>query len=166
MIALSVNLSLRSGKASLLWIMLTCVCVIPLGVPQLSQGQTRYETTLRSRAQLLGSEAKISFPERLVVTRSGQAYLLDTDLSTLFTMHNKEGRINRVCGSEALSAPADISVDRNGNVWVLSVVHSKIVKLTSSCQARAQIVSQHATSNSDQHGGRTHCLKRGRRTPV
>jgi hypothetical protein len=142
MIALSGSFSFRSGKASALWTILTCVCVIAVGTCQLAQGQTRSETTVRSRAQLLGSEAKISFPERFVLTRSGQAYLLDTDLSTLFTVHNKDGRINRVCGSEALSAPADMSVDRNGNVWVLSVVHSKIVKLTSSCQVLAQIASR------------------------
>lgn len=142
MIAFRGSFSLRSGKASLRCSLLTCVCVISLGAWQLAQGQTRSETNVRSRAQLLGSEAKISFPEKLVVTPSGQAYLLDTDLSTLFTVHNKDGRIDRVCGSEALSAPADMSVDRKGNVWVLSVVHSKIIKLTSDCHAQAQIVSR------------------------
>lgn len=120
-----------------------CVLVSTPGVCQLASGQVRSETNLRSRAQLLGSAPKISFPEKVVVTPSGQPYLLDTDLSTLFTVHNKDGGIDRVCGSEALPAPADMSIDRRGNVWVLSVVHSKIVKLTSSCQAQAQIVSRH-----------------------
>ena len=118
-----------------------CVLVSTPGVCRLASGQIRSETNLRSRAQLLGSTAKISFPEKVVVTPSGQPYLLDTDLSTLFTVHNKDGGIDRVCGSEALPAPADMSIDRRGNVWVLSVAHSKIVKLSSSCQAQAQIVS-------------------------
>ena len=142
MIAVRDSFSLRSGKASLLWSVLVCVCAIALDTYQLANGQTSSETSIRSRAQILRSEAKISFPEKLVITPAGQTYLLDTDLSTVFEVHNKDGRINRVCGSEALSAPADISVDRTGNVWVLSVVHSRIVKLTSSCQAQAQIVSR------------------------
>jgi hypothetical protein len=142
MIALRRSFSFRSAKASLLWSVLTCVLVIAPGVWQLAPGQTHAETNLRSRAQLLGSEAKFSFPEKLVVTSTGQTYLLDTDLSTVFTVHNKDGRIDRICGSEALSSPADMSVDRKGNIWVLSVLHSKIVKLTSGCQAQAQIVSR------------------------
>ncbi|HKR83626.1 MAG TPA: hypothetical protein VJS37_05590 [Terriglobales bacterium] len=115
--------------------------MIALNTPQLAEGQTSSETSIRSRAQLLSTEAKISFPEKLVVTPSGLTYLLDTDLSTLFALRNKDGRIDRICGSEVLSAPGDMSVDRQGNIWVLSVVHSKIVKLTSSCQPQAQFVS-------------------------
>jgi hypothetical protein len=41
-----------------------------------------------------------------------------------------------------LSAPADISVDHSGNIWVLSVFHSKIVKLTQNCQPLLQITSR------------------------
>ncbi len=47
-----------------------------------------------------------------------------------------------MCGSETLSGPSDISVDRNGNVWVLSALHSQIVKLTPKCQAQAQVISR------------------------
>jgi hypothetical protein len=67
---------------------------------QLAKSQTPSETSIHSRAQLLGSEAKISFPEKLVVTPSGQTYFRDTDLSTIFAVHNKDRRISRVCGSE------------------------------------------------------------------
>ena len=142
MIALCGSFSLRSGTASLFSIVLTCVLVSAPGIWQRAPGQTHAETSLHSRAQLLGSEAKMSFPEKLVVTSSGQTYLLDTDLSTLFAVHNKDGQVNRICGSEALPAPADMTVDHKGNVWVLSSLHSRIVKLTSSCQAQTQIVSR------------------------
>jgi len=142
MIAVGATFLLRSNKASLLFSVLTSIFVMAAGGWQLARGQTRSETSLRSRAQLLGSQVTISFPERLVVTPSGKAYLLDTDLSTLFTVDKRDGQINRMCGSETLSGPSDISVDRNGNVWVLSALHSKIVKLTPKCQAQAQVVSR------------------------
>jgi hypothetical protein len=142
MIAVRASFLLSSLKASLLFGVLTSIFVMGLGGWQLPRGQTRSETSLRSRAQLLGSETAISFPEQLVLTPSGKAYLLDTDLSTLFTVDHKDGRINRMCGSETLSGPSDITVDRNGNVWVLSALHSKIIKLTPKCQAQAQVVSR------------------------
>ena len=142
MIAVGARFLLRRSKASLLFSVLTAIFVMAAGGWQLARGQTRSETSLRPRAQLLGSQVSISFAERVVVTPSGKAYLLDTDLSTLFTVDKKEGRINRMCGSETLSGPSDISVDRNGNVWVLSALHSKIIKLTPNCQAQAQVVSR------------------------
>src|SRR5215216_1786996 len=142
MIAVGARFLLRSSKASLLFSVLTCIFVMAAVGWQLTPGQTRSETSLRSRAQLLGSQVTISFPERLIVTPSGKAYLLDTDLSTLFTVDKRDGQINRMCGSDTLSEPSDISVDRNGNVWVLSALHSKIVKLTPKCQAQAQVVSR------------------------
>lgn len=106
------------------------------------RGQAVTEKQLRSRSQLFTSELPVSFLERFVVTASGKAYLLDTDLSTLFTLDHKNGRLKRVCGSESLSSPSDISVDGKGNVWVLSVAHSKIVRLASNCQPQAQIISR------------------------
>jgi hypothetical protein len=133
---------LRRLKTWLPWSLLTSVCLVPLIAFELALGQTPSETSIRSRAQLLGAEAKISFPEKLVVTPSGKGYLLDTDLSTLFTIDNRAGRITRMCGSEALPAPADLSVDRKGNVWVLSVLHSKIVKLNTDCRAQTEIVTR------------------------
>src|SRR5215213_10270813 len=120
MIAIRAKFHLSSGKASLVFSVLTSIFMIGPGGWQLARGQTRSETSLRSRAQLLGSQVTISFPERLVVTPSGKAYLLDTDLSTLFTVNKRDGQINRMCGSETLSGPSDISFERNGNVWVLS----------------------------------------------
>ena len=105
------------------------------------RSQSVSEKQLRSRGQLFNSEVPVSFPERLVVTASGKTFLLDTDLSTLFTL-DKGGSLKRMCGSESLSSPSDISVDARGNVWVLSGAHSKIVRLAPNCQPQAQIVSR------------------------
>ena len=136
MIALIGNLLSRGGK-------LCCALLLCIVVSDwfLARGQIVSETQLRSRAQLLNSEVPVSFPERLVVTSSGKAFLLDTDLSTLFTL-NKDGSLKRMCGSDALASPSDISVDASGNIWVLSGANSKIVKLAPNCQPQAQIVSR------------------------
>ena len=136
MIALIGNLLSRGGK-------LCCALLLCIFVSDwfLARGQIVSEKQLRSRAQLLNSEVPVSFPERLVVTSSGKAFLLDTDLSTLFTL-NKDGSLKRMCGSESLASPSDISVDASGNIWVLSGANSKIVKLAPNCQPQAQIVSR------------------------
>src|SRR5688572_31072940 len=123
-------------------IMAALTCLIALCGP-LTFGQANSEKQLRSRAQLFSSQVPISFAEKLVVTDSGRAYLLDTDLSSLFVIDNKDGRLQRMCGSDSLSSPSDISIDNHGNVWVLSGLHSKIVKLTPQCQRQFEIVSKH-----------------------
>lgn len=138
MIALIGNLLSRGGKASLYCALLLCIFVSDWF---LARGQIVSEKQLRSRAQLLSSEVPVSFPERLVVTSAGKAFLLDTDLSTLFTL-NKDGSLKRMCGSESLASPSDISVDASGNIWVLSGANSKIVKLAPNCHPQAQIVSR------------------------
>lgn len=136
---LSGSFLVGGDKASLHCVVL--ICILASGWSS-ARGQAVSEKELRSRAQLFTTGVPVSFPERLVVTSSGKAYLLDTDLSTLFTLDQKDGRLNRVCGSESLSSPSDISVDHKGNVWLLSVAHSKIVKLSPNCQPQVQIVSR------------------------
>jgi len=141
MIVSGASFSSRSYLASLIYLVLVSVSVIAPSGRQRAAAQTRSETNISARAQLLGADAKISFPEKLVVTPGGQTYLLDTDLSILFAVP-KGGELQRVCGSESLSAPADMTVDRQGNIWVLSVAHSQIVKLTATCRPQARIVSR------------------------
>ena len=130
------------GRASVHCFALTLVCVIALGGWAMVHSQSLAEKTLRAKVQFLTGEVPMSFPERLVVSSSGKTYLLDTDLSTLFTRDNKDGKIKRLCGYETLSSPSDIAVDQMGNIWVLSVLHSKIVKLTQNCQLLLQITSR------------------------
>jgi hypothetical protein len=133
---------LRAGKVSVQYFALTFMCVIALGGWQVVHSQSLSEKALRAKAQFLTAEVPMSFPERLVVSSSGKAYLLDTDLSTLFTLDDRDGRIKRLCGHETLSSPSDIAVDHKDNIWVLSVLHSKIVKLTQNCQPQQQIISR------------------------
>ena len=137
MIAL-VGFLLRGGKASLYCVLLVCVFVSEWSI---THSQTVSEKQLRSRAQLFSSHVPVSFPERVVVTASGRTFLLDTDLSTLFSL-DKDGSLKRVCGSESLSSPSDISIDSRGNVWVLSSAHSKIIKLSPNCQYQTEIGSR------------------------
>ena len=134
----------RRGKASFLWCVLACglVAATATNVRQPACAQTKVETSLHSRTQLLDPNTRMSFPERLIATSSGKAYLLDTDLSILFSVDNKNGQVTRLCGTESLQAPSDFSIDRRGNLWVLSVLHSKIVKLNANCQAQAEVTSR------------------------
>lgn len=138
MITLSDSFLSGARKAALYCTLLICIFVINWSP---SRSQTVSEKQLRSRAQLFSSNVPVSFPERLVVTAAGKAFLLDTDLSTLFTL-NQDGSLKRMCGPEALSYPSDISVDAKNNIWVLSGANSKIVKLAPNCQLQAQIASQ------------------------
>ena len=138
MITLRDSFSFRGGKASLYCTLLICIFVSNWSS---ARSQTVSEKQLRSRAQLLSANVPVSFPERLVVTASGKAFLLDTELSTLFTL-NKDGSLKRMCGSEVLSYPSDISIDARNNIWVLSGANSKIIKLAPNCELQAQIVSQ------------------------
>lgn len=98
------------------------------------------QSTLKARSQLLGSQSPFSFPERIVVGPQGEAYILDTDLSTLFALET--GKLKRICGPEKLSSPSDVAVDRQGNLWVLSALRSRIIKLTRQCDVQTEITSQ------------------------
>ena len=138
MIALNGSFLFRGSKASLYCALLFFLFVSDWS---LADSQIVSEKQLRSRAQFFTSDVPVSFPERLVVTPSGKAFLLDTDLSTLFTL-DKSGKLKRMCGSESLPSPSDISVDAHGNIWVLSGVNSKIIKLAPNCQPQGQIVSR------------------------
>jgi sugar lactone lactonase YvrE len=107
-----------------------------------ASGYLYSQSTLRARSQLLGSLSPFSFPERIVVGPEGELYILDTDLSTLFVLETRTGKLNRVCGPEKLSSPSDLAVDRKGNFWVLSAVRSKIFKLTQQCEVQTEITSK------------------------
>ena len=117
---------------------LLAVALITLTV----SGQASSQTTLKAHSNLLNAEAPISFPEALVVGPQGNIYVLDTNLSTLFALETQTGKLKRICGADKLAAPTDIAVDRKGNLWVLSVLHSKILKLTSQCDVQTEIVSR------------------------
>lgn len=138
MIALVGSFLSRGRKASSYCGLLVCILVCHWSV---ARSQIVAEKQLRSRGQLFSPQVPMSFPERVVVTASGKAFVLDTDLSTLFTL-DKDGTLKRMCGSDSVPSPSDMSVDAKGNVWVLSGANSKIVKLGPNCRPLAQILSR------------------------
>ncbi|HKG58939.1 MAG TPA: hypothetical protein VKB05_04100 [Pyrinomonadaceae bacterium] len=100
------------------------------------------QTTARAHSQVLGADAPFSFPETLVAGPQGSVYLLDTDLSTLFSIDTRTNKLNRICGPEKLSSPSDLAVDGKGNLWVLSALRSRISKLNRQCDVQAEITSK------------------------
>ncbi len=105
-------------------------------------GNAFAQTTVRAHSQLLGGDAPFSFPESLVAGPQGEVYLLDTDLSNLFSVNTRTNKLDRLCGSEKLSSPSDLAVDPKGNLWVLSAFRSKVSKLSRQCDVQAEITSK------------------------
>lgn len=105
-------------------------------------GHVFAQTTVRAHSQVLGADAPFSFPESLVAGPQGSVYLLDTDLSTLFSIDARSNKLNRLCGPEKLSSPSDLAVDANGNLWILSALRSKISKLNRQCGVQTEITSK------------------------
>ena len=131
----------RSNRASTTWVFWNRLLAIVL-ISLAGTSGSFSQTTLQSRSQLLNTDAPLSFPETLVVGPNGDLYLLDTNLSSLFAIDSKTGSVKRICGAEKLSSPADLAVDRKGNLWVLSAFRSRILKLTSQCDVQKEIVSK------------------------
>lgn len=115
--------------------LIALLCLIP-------SGNASAQTTVRAHSQLLGAEAPFSFPESLVAGPQGSVYLLDTDLSTLFSIETRTSKLNRLCGPEKLSSPSDVAVDAKGNLWVLSALRAKISKLNRQCDVQTEITSK------------------------
>lgn len=116
-----------------------------LGIALINCAASSYlcsQTTLRPPSQVFGSQAPLSFPEKLVVGAQGDAYILDTGLSSLFAIDTQTGNVKRLCGPEKLTSPSDIAVDRKGSIWVLSTARSKILKLTQQCAVQTEIVTR------------------------
>lgn len=105
-------------------------------------GNAFAQTTVRAHSQVLGADAPFSFPESLVAGLNGEVYLLDTDLSTLFSVNPRTHKLDRICGSEKLSSPSDLAVDPKGNLWVLSAFRSKVSKLNRQCDVQTEITSK------------------------
>lgn len=116
-----------------------------LGIALINCAATSYvcsQTASRSPSRLFGSEAPLSYPEKLVVGPQGDVYILDTGLSTLFAIDPQTGNVKRLCGPEKLTSPSDIAVDRKGGIWVLSTARSRILKLTRECDVQTGIATQ------------------------
>lgn len=93
----------------------------------------------QSLVTMLGNDAPYSFPEKIVVGAKGDIYILDTELSNVFINKRGEGQISPLCAPRLPTAASDISIDVQGNVWVLDARGSKIIKLNSQCSIQIVI---------------------------
>jgi hypothetical protein len=135
-------ISSRPANAHLTRAILKRIFVVALVAGSVATGQLAGQTTRKARSQLLTSQVPFSFPEKLLVGARGNIYLLDTDLSSLFTMNASSGEMTRMCGPDKLSAPSDIALDPKGSIWVLSTYRSKVSKLTPDCRVESEIATR------------------------
>ena len=97
------------------------------------------QETLRAHAEVLGADAPFSFPEKVVVGPDKNIYFLDTALSGIFVQDFKAGVVKRMCGAETVHSPSDMSVDVNGQLWILNQNGSKISSLDRKCATTGEI---------------------------
>jgi hypothetical protein len=135
-------ISSRSSNVYLTRAAFKRILAVALVAGSVATGQLAGQTTKKARSQFLTSQVPFSFPERLRVGARGNIYLLDTDLSSLFTLNTSSGEMSRMCGPDKLSAPSDIALDPKGSIWVLSAFRSKVSKLTPDCRVESEIVSR------------------------
>lgn len=111
---------------------LICLFFIPLT-------RTSAQETLKANSEILGANAPFSFPEKVVVGPDKNIYFLDTTLSGIFVQDYKTTTVKRLCGAESLRSPSDLSVDVNGQLWILNQNGSKITRLDRKCTATNEI---------------------------
>ena len=120
-------------------ISLRLICVLVLvGLSLVPLTRTLAQETLRAHSEVLGANAPFSFPEKVVVGPDKNIYFLDTTLSGIF-VQDRTAAVKRLCGAESLRSPSDLSVDVNGQLWILNQNGSKISKLDRKCATTVEI---------------------------
>lgn len=99
----------------------------------LGQSQTGALQPLTPLSSSLDLSASVSFPEKVIVGKSGNAYLLDTELSTIFVTGNS-GDLSNHCELGAAASASDMSVDARGGIWILDSFKSRIIRLNQQCR--------------------------------
>jgi hypothetical protein len=100
----------------------------------LGQSQTGALQSLTPLSSSLDLSASVSFPEKVIVGRSGNAYLLDTELSTIFVTGKSGGDLSKPCELRAVGSASDVSVDAGGSIWILDSFKSRIIRLNQQCR--------------------------------
>lgn len=93
--------------------------------------------SLRSIVTVFGNDAPYSFPEKLVVGPGGDLYILDTELSNVFSIRKRDGVISRLCEPKTPVSGSDMTIDTWGNIWILDAYQSRAVKLNKKCEVKA-----------------------------
>jgi len=100
----------------------------------LGQSQTGALRSLSPVSSSLDLSSSVSFPEKVTVGRAGNAYLLDTELSTIFVIGKSGGDLSNLCEPRAAAPASDMSVDSRGSIWILDSFKSRIVRLNQQCR--------------------------------
>ena len=116
---------LQRAAPLMIWVLVTCDCF----------GQSQ-ASALRPIVTVFGNDAPYSFPEKLVVGPGGDLYILDTELSNVFAINMRDGRVSRLCEPKAPISGSDMTVDTRGNIWILDSYQSKVVKLSRRCEVQ------------------------------
>lgn len=100
------------------------------------------ETRLSPIVEVLGADAPYSFPEKIVVGPRGNPYVLDTRLSNVFLLDMQANRVLPVCRPGSLGLLSDMSVDSQGNIWVLDARSPTVTSLDRQCTPRRQFTAR------------------------
>ena len=119
---------------------LAAVFVLSLGLTTITGQQV---TKLQS-VGTIAREVPYSFPQKLTLDRFGNLYILDSTLSNVFMIKLSGGRtqISPLCSPRTPVRAADLSVEGNGGIWILSSNGSKIVKLDKKCDVQKSFDSK------------------------
>lgn len=110
----------------MMWVLLSC-----------DRGGQSQAGALHSIRTVLGSDAPYLFPEKLVIGPNGDLYILDTGLSNVFLIQQRNSIVSRLCEPKAPVSVSDMTVDTQGNIWILDSSQSRVIKLSSRCEVQA-----------------------------
>lgn len=114
--------------------------------PCLSQGNG-----LRSLGTVLpstGQEDVFSFAEKFVLGSSGNIYILDTGLSSIFALNDKNSQVSSLCSPRVLRSASftDVSVSTENQIWGLDALKAKVFKINSQCKVQTSFSCRNTPS--------------------
>ena len=98
---------------------------------------------VRSLGTIVGA-GPYSFPEKAVLNRYGNLYILDSELSNVFVVNMARASAGprSICSPRTPSRASDMSVDGSGAIWILASLSSKVIKLDNNCRVQRSFTSQ------------------------
>lgn len=97
---------------------------------------------LRPLVEVLGANAPYSLPEKAVVERSGNLYVLDKELSNIFLLDMAVNRVSPICAPRLPHRVADMSLGEGGGIWLLDAQGSNVFRLDKTCRVHASFPLQ------------------------
>jgi len=87
-----------------------------------------------------------SFPEKIARDRSGNLYILDSELSNVFVLapQRRPARVTALCSPRTPVNAADLTVEASGAIWVLDSLHSKVARLDRNCKVERSFTTKHS----------------------